>query len=118
MELHELITALEKLPSLIASAEQAVADKQTEFQLTLNAYGKAVAKEKTIQYAKMRMKEMTNKEAEGWVDFNTLDGQLVVIGKQSELGKAKVELNRLANKFISARKIASLKETELKSIKS
>lgn len=107
--------ALVRLPSDIAYQESRVVDAQQSYDISINQFDLNVAKEVSRCYAEGRIEKRTAQESKAIAEANTLEGNLEVIKAKTHLNQEKLKLTYLDNLFTSQRKLASLKEAELRS---
>lgn len=110
----EVQQALEQLPSLIAKAAQKVSQSELELRQKRHEAEFTRAK-KFLELAAGEKKTVKMLEAEVDTDTEVYEMEADIITKDGELKANQVELDELNNKFIAARKIASLVDTETKS---
>lgn len=108
--------AIDQLPADIATVEAHMVDAQNDYELAEQIYDKEYARESTVQFALVRTKTLTAGDAKAWCDFNTLDKLLPVIQAKTKVNQLKVHVKLLENLFIAKRKLASLKEVEIRNL--
>lgn len=110
---RQISEQLMKLPHQIGKAAQEVA--HFEKQLELAKHNLNVARAKAF-LGTSKNKTVKEREAEQALDDEVLDGAVKEIETMANLKVKDIELEELNNKFIAMRKVASLRETEFKSI--
>lgn len=108
--------ALEQLPADIARVSYCMVDAKSAHDQAEALYDRDYAKESTSQHARAKIEKFTAAEAKQWADYETIEKLLPVLKLNADYEKWKVLVTFLDNKFTSVRKLASLREVELKNI--